>query len=63
MLTRAAAVLLIFATAAAAQQWKLGADIGYGVYRNGSIFAPAANGGARAIFQQFTLMFDVSYVF
>jgi opacity protein-like surface antigen len=46
MLTRAAAVLFIAAMAAAAQEWELGADIGYGVYRNGSIFAPGGDATA-----------------
>jgi opacity protein-like surface antigen len=36
----------VFASAAWAQQWELGADAGYGIYRDGTIFS--AQGTARA---------------
>lgn len=37
---------LLFAISACAQQYEVGADVGYGIYRNGSIFS--AEGTARA---------------
>lgn len=33
------AVVLLLAGAASAQQWEIGADVGYGIYRDGSIFS------------------------
>ncbi len=33
------ALLFFFASAAFGQQWELGADIGYGIYRDGTIFS------------------------
>jgi hypothetical protein len=37
---------ILFATAAWAQQYELGADIGYGIYHNGSIFSAAGTAQA-----------------
>ena len=31
--------VLLFSTAAFAQQYEIGASIGYGIYRNGTIFS------------------------
>lgn len=39
-------ILFVFATGASAQQYEVGADFGYGWYRDGSIYAPGAS--ARA---------------
>jgi opacity protein-like surface antigen len=43
---RAAAVMVLTAAALPAQDWELGANIGYGIYRNGSIFAPGGDATA-----------------
>jgi opacity protein-like surface antigen len=42
-------VVLVFALPAAGQQYEIGADIGYGVYRDGSIYSPegTAQAGIR----------------
>ncbi len=42
----AALALLSVALPAAAQQWEIGGDIGYGVYRSGSIYSPAGDATA-----------------
>jgi hypothetical protein len=39
-------VIILFATAAWAQQYELGADVGYGTYRNGTIFSAAGTAQA-----------------
>jgi len=40
------AVLALFAAAAFGQQYQIGADIGYGFYRNGTIYSTAGNAEA-----------------
>ncbi len=39
-------LLLLAAGAAPAQQWEVGAALGYGIYRNASIYAPAGKAAA-----------------
>jgi opacity protein-like surface antigen len=38
--------IVVFATAACAQPWELGADIGYGIYRDGTIFSDSGTAQA-----------------
>jgi opacity protein-like surface antigen len=38
--------MLVAAGAASGQQYEIGADIGYGIYRNGTIYAPGGNAAA-----------------
>jgi opacity protein-like surface antigen len=37
------ALVILFVTAACAQQYEMGADIGYGLYHDGTIFSPEGN--------------------
>jgi len=40
--------VLVFAGAAFGQEYEIGADVGYGFYREGSVYSP--NGSAKAEF-------------
>ncbi|HEV2448591.1 MAG TPA: hypothetical protein VGS58_21810, partial [Candidatus Sulfopaludibacter sp.] len=53
---------LALAAAAFAQQYEVGADIGYGIYRNGTIFS-ATESAAAGIRNRFAAGIDLGYEF